>query len=142
MHHPILSYLADPTEAEHEVRASRIQLEQHLQSPIRSFAYPIGQPEDIGEQGIHSVQKSGYTWAVTTIDGLNTPQTDPYLLHRFSVDVHHPWLILAAKVSGMGKRVSKLSKLFTNLVSMPLRFLRALTALQVWRNFMRSRVVR
>jgi peptidoglycan/xylan/chitin deacetylase (PgdA/CDA1 family) len=133
MHHPILSYLADPTEAEHEVRESRIQLERHLQSPIHSFAYPVGQPEDIGAQGMRSVQKSGYVWAVTTIDGLNTPQTNPYLLHRFSVDVHHPWLLLAAKVSGMGKRVSNLSKFFTNLLRMPMRFLGALTILQVWR---------
>jgi peptidoglycan/xylan/chitin deacetylase (PgdA/CDA1 family) len=99
-HHPILAYLSDPGEAEYEVRESRSELEQHLGSPVRSFAYPVGKLEDIGEQGVRSAQKAGYFWAVTTIDGFNTPQSNPYLLHRFTVDVEQHWLIVAAKTSG------------------------------------------
>ena len=59
MHHPILASLADPGEVEYEVRKSRAVLERHLETSVRSFAYPVGKVEDIGEQGVHSVQKSG-----------------------------------------------------------------------------------
>jgi peptidoglycan/xylan/chitin deacetylase (PgdA/CDA1 family) len=101
MHHPILGYLADPSEAEYEVRESRAELEQRLQSPVSSFAYPVGKIGDIGEQGVLSVQKAGYTWAVTTISGLNTPQSNPHLLYRFGVNVEDHWLVLAVKTSGI-----------------------------------------
>ena len=124
MHHPILAYLTDPSEAEYEVRESRTELERHLEFPVRSFAYPVGKLGDIGEQGVLSVQKAGYTWAVTTEGGINTPQSKPYLLHRFSVDVHHHWLTIAAKVSGVGKKVSSVYNLFANLIKMPTRLLR------------------
>jgi peptidoglycan/xylan/chitin deacetylase (PgdA/CDA1 family) len=127
MHHPILACLVDPGEVEYEVGASRSELERHLESSIRSFAYPVGKLGDIGEQGVPGVQKAGYAWAVTTIDGVNTPQSNPYLLHRFSVDVHHHWLVIAAKLSGVGKKVSSIWKLLTNLARMPMRFLRVVT---------------
>ena len=112
MHHPLLSYLADANEAEYEVRESRLQLEQRLQSPIRSFAYPVGKSEDIREQGVRSVQKAGYAWAVTTIPGLNTPNSNPYLLHRFGVNVEDHWLVLAVKTSGIW-----------NIIKKPIKFL-------------------
>ena len=115
MHHPLLGYLSDPSEAEYEVRESRRELEQHLGAVVRSFAYPVGKLKDIGEQGVRSVEKAGYTWAVTTIDGFNTPESNPYLLHRFTVDVGQHWLFVAAKVSGVWS-------LFTNLARMPMRF--------------------
>jgi peptidoglycan/xylan/chitin deacetylase (PgdA/CDA1 family) len=121
MHHPVLAYLTDPNEIDYEVCESRIQLGQHLESPIRSFAYPIGMLADIGRQAVLSVQKAGYTWAVTAVNGINTPQTNQYLLHRFSVDVNHHWLTVAAKVSGVGKRVSNAAKIFTSLFKMPIR---------------------
>ena len=101
MHHPLLNYLADPSEADDEVRTSRIELEHHLGTPVRSFAYPVGKFGDIGEQGVLSVQKAGYTWAVTTEGGINTPQSNPYLLYRFGVDVPDHWLIIAVKACGI-----------------------------------------
>jgi peptidoglycan/xylan/chitin deacetylase (PgdA/CDA1 family) len=116
VHHPLLAHLADPSEVEYEVRECRTVLEQHLGSSIRSFAYPVGKLGDIGEQAVRSVQKVGYVWAVTTIDGFNTPQSNPYLLHRFTVDVQQHWLIVAAKVSGVWN-------IFTNLLRIPMRFL-------------------
>jgi len=116
MHHPILAYLTDPSEVEYEVQASRAELEQHLASSIRSFAYPVGKLSDIGEQAVRSVQKAGYAWAVTTIDGFNTPRSNPYLLYRFTVDVQQHWLIVAAKVSGIWN-------IFTNLLRAPMKLL-------------------
>jgi len=116
MHHPILAHLTDPSEAEYEVRESRTELEHHLESPVRSFAYPVGKFEDIGEQGIRSVQKAGYTWAFTTIKGWNTPHSNPYLLHRLNVDAWQHWLLIAAMVSDA-------RHLFPNLLEISIKFL-------------------
>src|SRR5262249_3392408 len=107
MHHPLLAYLTDPSEAEGEVRESRTALEYHLGTPVRSFAYPVGKRGDIGEQGVRSVQKAGYIWAVTTIGGVNTPQSNPYLLHRFGVNVQDHWLLVAIKASGIWNMFKK-----------------------------------
>lgn len=100
MHHPILAYLSDPAEVQCEVSECRVLLERHLGHPVRSFAYPVGKLEHIGEQGLRAVQEAGYDWAITTIHGFNTRQTDPYLLRRVDVDVDQHWLPVVAKASG------------------------------------------
>ena len=100
MHHPILAYLADPAETQYEVSECRVVLERQLGHPVRTFAYPIGKREHIGENGLYAVRAAKYDWALTTIQGLNTPQTDPHLLHRIDVGVDQHWLMVAAKASG------------------------------------------
>jgi peptidoglycan/xylan/chitin deacetylase (PgdA/CDA1 family) len=101
MHHPVLAYLADPTEVQGEVEQGRAMLEYRLGHPVRTFAYPIGQPQHIGGYAIHAVQQAGYDWALTTIYGFNTPRSDPYLLRRVEVDVNQHWLVLAAEAAGL-----------------------------------------
>jgi peptidoglycan/xylan/chitin deacetylase (PgdA/CDA1 family) len=120
MHHPRLACLTDPSEVEYEVCESRVELEHHLESSVRSFAYPFGKPGDIGEQAVRSVQKAGYSWAVTTVDGFNTPDSNPYLLHRYIVDAQNDWLHVAAVISGIWS-------LFANPLKMPKRFLQVLS---------------
>ena len=100
VHHPTLACLTDPAELEYEVSECSTVLERHLGHPVRAFAYPIGKDEHIGEQGLAAVRAATYDWALTTMHGINTPRTDPYLLHRFVVDVDQHWLMIAAKSSG------------------------------------------
>jgi peptidoglycan/xylan/chitin deacetylase (PgdA/CDA1 family) len=101
MHHPVLAYLADPTEIQCEVELCRATLEHQLGHPVRTFAYPIGQPQHIGDKAIRAVQQTGHDWALTTTYGFNTPRTDPYLLRRVEADVNQHWLVLAAEVAGL-----------------------------------------
>jgi peptidoglycan/xylan/chitin deacetylase (PgdA/CDA1 family) len=101
MYHPILGYLADPAEAEYEVCESRVVLEKALNHPVRTFAYPYGRMKHIGDQGLSAVRAADYEWAVTTIHGVNTPHTDPHLLHRILVGADQHWLVVAAKTSGV-----------------------------------------
>jgi len=108
MHHPILACLTAATEVQYEVSQCRTVLERHLNYPVRTFAYPIGQLEDIGDHGLHAVQKANYSWALTTIGGFNTLQTNPYLLRRIVVDVDQHWLQVAAKASGIWGALSHL----------------------------------
>jgi len=110
MHHPILANLSDPAEVHREVTECRTVLEQHLGHPIRIFAYPVGKPEHIGEVGLKSVQDAGYAWAVTTLYGTNSSQSDPHQLRRVAGDVSRHWLGMAAETSGVWKFFSHLWK--------------------------------
>jgi O-antigen/teichoic acid export membrane protein/peptidoglycan/xylan/chitin deacetylase (PgdA/CDA1 family) len=101
MHHPLLSYVADPAEVRYEVEESRAILERKFGHPVRSFAYPYGRPRDIGERALRAVREAGYDWALTTIPGFNTPQTDPHLLRRMPADTADHWWILAAEATGV-----------------------------------------
>jgi peptidoglycan/xylan/chitin deacetylase (PgdA/CDA1 family) len=108
MHHPVLSSLEDPDEVQYEVRGCRTVLEQKLGHPVRSFAYPIGKPQDIGEEALCAVKEAGFSWAFTTVSGVNTPQSNPYQLLRVPVDVSQHWLPMAALVSGVWQFFSPL----------------------------------
>jgi peptidoglycan/xylan/chitin deacetylase (PgdA/CDA1 family) len=101
MHHPILAYLADEQEVQQEVGICRGVVERHLGHPVRSFAYPVGQMQHIGEEALEAVKRVGYSWAVTTRYGFNTPRSHPHLLRRIEVDVSQHWLVVAVEAAGM-----------------------------------------
>lgn len=110
MHHPILSYLSDSQEVKHEISECRSVLEQRLGHPVRTFAYPIGKLEHIGKEGLQAVKEAGYKWALTTIEGVNTPQSDPYLLNRLPGDVEQHWLVMASELVGLLGIFSRIRK--------------------------------
>ncbi len=110
MHHPILGYLAGPAEVQQEVGECRAVLEQRLGHPVRTFAYPVGKPEHIGKEGLQAVKEAGYRWALTTIEEVNNPQTDPYLLRRLPGDLAQHWLVMAAELVGLLGILSRLRK--------------------------------
>jgi peptidoglycan/xylan/chitin deacetylase (PgdA/CDA1 family) len=121
MHHPILAYLTDPIELQYEVSECRQVLERQLGRPMRSFAYPVGKSEHIGVMVPYAVQAAGYDWALTTIDGVNFAQSDPYLLHRFTVDISQHWLLIAAKVSGVWPFFTRFYRRTITLIQKSLR---------------------
>jgi peptidoglycan/xylan/chitin deacetylase (PgdA/CDA1 family) len=102
MHHPVLAELIDPLEVQDEVNQSRTILQQRLSHPVRIFAYPLGRSKHIGEEAFVAVQRAGYSWAVTTEHGINTPRSHAHLLQRFVVDAESHWLVPAAFTSGIG----------------------------------------
>ncbi len=112
MHHPILAYLADSQEVQREVQECRTVLEQQLGHAVRTFAYPVGKPEHIGEHGLRAVQAAGFTWAVTTIEEVNIPPNDPYLLRRLPGVLEKHWLVMASELVGLLGIISRLKKKF------------------------------
>lgn len=110
MHHPILAYLTNAEEVRWEVEECRRVLEQRLGHPVRTFAYPVGQPQHIGADALRAVQQAGYEWAVTTIRGTNGPQSDPHQLRRILSESSRHWLVMAAETSGAWKFFSPLWK--------------------------------
>jgi len=132
LHHPVLAYLRDSTEVQREVSDCCTVLEQQLGRPIRTFAYPLGKPEHIGELALQAVQDAGYAWAVTTINGTNTPRSDPYLLRRVPADANRHWLLMAAQITGVWQffaplmlRGRKLLSVGENVLILPLRLLKS-----------------
>ena len=121
MHHPILAYLADPAEVQYEVTECRKVLERQLGHPVRTFAYPVGLQEHIGENVLRAVQEAGYDWAVTTKHGFNTPQTNSYFLHRIVVDVGQHRLVVAAKASGVWGFFARQCRMLITLIRKLLR---------------------
>jgi len=101
MHHPVLSRLAAPGDLRDEVERSRTVLERRLGRPVRTFAYPFGKPEHVGDGVRRAVRDAGYAWALTTLPGRNDASTDPHLLRRDIVDVSQHWLVVAADVAGV-----------------------------------------
>ena len=66
-----------------------------------TFAYPIGKLEHIGEEALQAVQAAGYKWALTTIEAVNTPQSNPFLLNRLPGDIEQHWLVMASELVGL-----------------------------------------
>ncbi len=110
MHHPILGYLTDPAEVQQEVKECRKVLEQQLGHPVRTFAYPVGKLRHIGDEGLQAVKEAGYRWALTTIEEINTPETDPHLLRRLPGDLTGHWLVMASELVGLLGNLSRLRK--------------------------------
>jgi peptidoglycan/xylan/chitin deacetylase (PgdA/CDA1 family) len=115
MNHPVLSALSDKDELLYEVGESRVLLEQNLGHPVRTFAYPIGKPQHYGDQGVQAVKSSGFSWAVTTIEDVNTEQTDPFLVRRLPGDETLHWMVMAAELTGLLGIMSRFRKKYAEL---------------------------
>ena len=62
-----------------EIDLSRRALEDVLGRPCTAFCYPGG---FLGPREHEYVRRSGFRYAVTTEPGLNTEETDPFLIRR------------------------------------------------------------
>lgn len=82
--HPMLSALA-PLELREEIANARAIMEEELGRTIASFAYPFGQPLEVGEDAIEEARAAGFTSAVTTTHSPVHPGTDPHALPRIAV---------------------------------------------------------
>jgi CelD/BcsL family acetyltransferase involved in cellulose biosynthesis/peptidoglycan/xylan/chitin deacetylase (PgdA/CDA1 family) len=87
--HPALSRV-NGERLEAEISGSRDRIQEELQLPVRHFAYPFGQPRDIGAEARSAVQRAGFATAVTTVWGFNRPGDDLLELKRFSPRFN-PW---------------------------------------------------
>lgn len=86
INHPILRTLS-ASEAEQEMRGSRVRLQQMMDDPIHTFAYPNGQPgTDYDEGHVALARNLGFKTAVSTASGVSRPGDDMFQLKRFT-----PW---------------------------------------------------
>lgn len=82
--HPVLSAL--PADAQrNEIRRSKIRLEEILNRPVTSFAYPFGGPCDYTAETAAAVREAGFDCACSTITGVVRRDTDFFQLPRVIV---------------------------------------------------------
>jgi peptidoglycan/xylan/chitin deacetylase (PgdA/CDA1 family) len=90
--HPILSRLETDRELETEIRVCRQRITEELGVPPAHFAYPNGQPQDVGKRVRDMVAACGFLTAVSTTGGFNTPGQDPYYLKRLPLEPSYEYL--------------------------------------------------
>ncbi len=94
--HPNLVESSD-AESWAEIDLSRRALEDVLGRPCTAFCYPGG---FLGPREHEYVRRSGFRYAVTTEPGLNTEETDPFLIRRTQMNRADRLIDFAAKLDG------------------------------------------
>jgi peptidoglycan/xylan/chitin deacetylase (PgdA/CDA1 family) len=79
--HPALSTLPAPSQRD-EIRGSKTWLEEILNRPVNSFAYPYGGPSDYTAETISVVREAGFSCACSNFPGVVDRSTDPFQLPR------------------------------------------------------------
>ena len=86
VNHPILTALAD-TVARQELASGRDQLQQMIDAPVQSLAYPNGGPDtDYDRRHVSMARDCGFEQAVSTAAGVSRTGDDVLQLPRFT-----PW---------------------------------------------------
>jgi peptidoglycan/xylan/chitin deacetylase (PgdA/CDA1 family) len=82
--HPVLSALT-PEVAAHEIRRSKLDLQEILGAPVTSFAYPYGYRGAYTAQNVADVRAAGLADAYSNFGGAVRPHANPYELNRILV---------------------------------------------------------
>lgn len=82
--HPVLSMLPVALQQE-EIRQSKASLEEILNCPVTSFAYPYGARCNYTDETIAIIQQAGFTCACSTLEGVIEHGTDSFQLPRVQV---------------------------------------------------------
>ncbi len=72
----------DESAQREEIFRSKKQIEDLLGKPCRTFCYPYGSHNQ-ATPGL--VKQAGYDLGISTLKGLNTAATDPYLIRRIAI---------------------------------------------------------
>jgi peptidoglycan/xylan/chitin deacetylase (PgdA/CDA1 family) len=83
--HPILSTLDDSC-LHDEIIGSKQAIENKINAPITTFAYPNGREGDYDQRTISILREAEFACAVTTKSGVNEPENSVYELARIA-----PW---------------------------------------------------
>jgi peptidoglycan/xylan/chitin deacetylase (PgdA/CDA1 family) len=97
MTHPHLNQCTDET-AEAEIRQSKTQLEQLVNRPVTSFAYPYGHYPD---RYVEIMSGCGYKTAVSMYSKARSTLSDPYCIRRTVVTDKESSFSLKVKLSGV-----------------------------------------
>jgi peptidoglycan/xylan/chitin deacetylase (PgdA/CDA1 family) len=82
--HPILSRESREMQLA-ELRSSRFELEQGLDRPVTSLAYPNGKRDDYDANTVSAAREAGYAHGLTSLGGVNHSKTPPFELRRITL---------------------------------------------------------
>ena len=69
-------------ETQDELETSKARIEAEIHMSIKGFAYPYGTLRDTDPKIGKWISNSGYSWAVTSISGVNGNNSNPFALRR------------------------------------------------------------
>lgn len=84
VNHEIVARL-DDAELREEIAGSMQAVRSHAARVSDTFAYPNGRPSDFDDRAAAVIRAAGGLAAVSTIEGLNDADTDPFALRRVTV---------------------------------------------------------
>lgn len=82
--HPVLSAIP-VAQQQQEISESKSQLEQILNQPVESFAYPYGTRDDYTRDSVEIVRQTNFSCACSNFTGVVQPRTSLYELPRLVV---------------------------------------------------------
>lgn len=85
MTHSTLAEL-DSESKKREIKTSKGLIAELIKRDTISFAYPFGTEDSWDEETIKILKEEGYVCALTTIEGLNSSNTDLYRLKRIEIN--------------------------------------------------------
>jgi peptidoglycan/xylan/chitin deacetylase (PgdA/CDA1 family) len=80
--HADIGRLHNPRQLHDEVVGSGRDLQQALGRPVRYFAFPYGQPENMSAAAFQLAQEYGYEGVCSAYGGYNFPGDDPFHIQR------------------------------------------------------------
>jgi peptidoglycan/xylan/chitin deacetylase (PgdA/CDA1 family) len=103
-----------PADARHEVERSVAAVATLVDRPSRSFAYPNGGPDDFDASVVDAVRGAGIEYALTTIEGPNGIQVDPYAIRRYGIGADDPMARFGGLVHHARDAVREIARKVTN----------------------------
>jgi peptidoglycan/xylan/chitin deacetylase (PgdA/CDA1 family) len=111
--HQILTRTSS-ADARREIERSVAAVEDLVDRPSRSFAYPNGSPDDFDASVIEAVRLAGIQYAVTTIEGPNGPRVDPFGIRRYGIGADDEMARFGGLVHHARDTARELARRFTN----------------------------
>lgn len=106
VNHCSLTHLRDGDRIRSEIYEDKIRLERLIGRKVNIFSYPGGDYSNPIIDIVGILKESGYEGAVTTISGINGPDSMRYLLRRELTDSSMPEQVFRAIVNGNHDAVS------------------------------------
>lgn len=98
--HISMGQTGDPGVLDREVRDDKRRIEEMIGRPIRTFAYPFGDPSAFGPAAARAARAAGYDCALTLIPGFNDASTPRFYLRRDCADGLGDGLLLRSWLAG------------------------------------------
>jgi peptidoglycan/xylan/chitin deacetylase (PgdA/CDA1 family) len=105
--HPVLSQMTAGAAA-HELTESRRRLQAALQKPVRSLAYPFGDPKSVTAREIEIAQTAGYRCAFMSCEA--SPMDSPLAMGRLHMTSDITVAEIQAHLSGFYAAVRRLAR--------------------------------
>jgi peptidoglycan/xylan/chitin deacetylase (PgdA/CDA1 family) len=83
--HHRFSSLDTPKVLSREIKESKSILEERLHLPIDTFGWVGGESEVYQPAAFKQIQEAGYRYSLSTILGLNRPNTNPFFIRRTAI---------------------------------------------------------